>query len=115
MNQYLDDFIIDTPKKQKKAYVKNQKPEIKNYEQEVNNLMNSKCDYKNIFGYMANDSQDRQVCIKYNKQLELFVCYYIHPSKKIPVKKFSSLKSWREYNSDMYDPSYQFQYVDEIS
>ena len=112
MSYYIDDYFPDSNKKQKKSYVKNQKPEIKDYDKAVETLMNSTCDYKNIFGYIAKDKNENDVIVKYDKNTELFICYHDNNGKL--TKKFSCIKSWRDYNSDMFTPDYQYNYVDEI-
>lgn len=112
MSYFIDDYFPDSNKKQKKSYVKNQKPEIKDYDKAVETLMNSTCDYKNIFGYIAKDKSENDVVVKYAKNIELFVCYHDNNGKL--TKKFSCIKSWRDYNSDMFNPDYQYNYVDEI-
>ena len=104
-NIFIDEYDNTPSRKVKKAYMKNQPIEIDISEEAQKALLYSKVDHKNIFGYKTKDNLN----VKYNKEKELFIVY--NNSNKII---YYVNKSWRDFNSTLYDGSYKYSYEDEL-
>ena len=79
------------------------------YEQVAEDLMNTPCDYKKIFGYKVIDHETGlPAYVKYDKDNEFFTAYN---EKGKTITAFR--RSWRVYNSKMYTDE-RFEYIDEI-
>lgn len=109
-NSNFDDAFSDVEHHQKKVKV-NKLPELSKSEiaVEANNIINTLCDYKNIFGYIAKNSKNDIIYVKYNKNSEVFVAY--NPESKAFIK--TCVKTWREYNGNIYLDD-EFPYFDEL-
>lgn len=80
------------------------------FNQEVQTLLNSDCNYKNIFGYISvNDN--KTTYIKFNKDKDIYVVYYYKNNS--PVIIYSCIKTWRDYYSNMYTNE-KYPYTNEI-
>lgn len=80
------------------------------YEKYSEELMNTPCDYKNIFGYMALDKKTGDLSyVKYNKEKE-FMTIYNKNHKTVT----SFRRSYRDFMGKMYDSTQRYEYVDEI-
>lgn len=80
------------------------------YEKYSEDLMNTPCDYKNIFGYIAKDKKTGDLSyIKYDKQKEFMTVY--NKNKKT-ITSFK--RSYRDFMGKMYDSNQRYEYVDEI-
>lgn len=111
---YLDNDVefTDTPKKQKKSYVKNvfEVLPAEEFDSYGKTLMSTECNYRNILGYKAKDKKSGQECfVKHNKDKEFTIVYM---DKHKVLKAFN--QSFRDFNGNMYDPSYRYEYIDEI-
>lgn len=104
-NIFVDEYDNTPAKKTKYSYVKNQLIDTDISESAQKKLLISDVDRKNIFGYKTKDN----LMVKYNKEKELFIVYNIFDK----IIHYSN-KSWREFNSLMYDPSYVYSYEDEL-
>ena len=80
------------------------------YEKYSEELMNTPCDYKNIFGYIALDKKTGDLSyIKYDKRKE-FMTVYNKNHKTVTSFK----RSYREFIGKMYDSNQRYEYIDEI-
>lgn len=79
------------------------------YEQVAEDLMNTPCDYKRIFGYKVIDHKTGlPATIKYDKDNEFYTAYN-EDGKTITAFR----RTWRNYNIKKYTDE-RFEYVDEI-
>ena len=111
---YLDDDFEyeSTPKKAKKSYVKNTIEPLTSDEFDSYGkvLMSTDCNYKNILGYKSKDKKNGQECfVKHDKDKEFTIIY----TDKHKVLKALN-QSFRDFNGNMYDSSYRYEYIDEI-
>lgn len=103
---FFDDFIEPVKKKMRPSYQKNTHDvdctllTEEDYNREVQKLIYSRVDNKNIFGYKTDKGQYK----KFNKDLELLVIY---DDKNNKIKSYHT--SYREYNGNKWDD-----YQDEI-
>lgn len=116
--KYYDDFEEEftSPQNRKAHYDKhivNRKEydmTEEEYEKFSEELMNTPCDYRNIFGYKAIDKNNNKVAyIKYDKDKE-FMTVYNEARKTVT----SFRRSYRDFIGKMYDANERYEYVDEI-
>lgn len=116
--RYFDDFDEEfTSPQNKKAHydkhIKNGKEydmTEEEYEKYSEELMNTPCDYKNIFGYKAVDKNNGKIAyIKYDKNKE-FMTVYNEAGKTVT----SFRRPYRDFIGKMYDANERYEYVDEI-
>lgn len=118
MKYYLDDFDEEftSPRNRTNHYNKHVKDNKEfemsedEYEKYSEVLMNTPCDYKNIFGYIALDKKTGDLgYIKYDKNKEFMTVYN---SKGKTVTSFR--RSYRDFMGKMYDANQRYEYIDEI-
>lgn len=79
------------------------------YEKYSEQLMNTPCDYKNIFGYKVIDNNNgKYAYVKYDKEKEFMTVYN---DKRKTITSFK--RPWRNFTGKMYSDE-RFEYVDEI-
>lgn len=80
------------------------------YEKYSEDLMNTPCDYKNIFGYICIDKvTNKKGYVKYNKEKE-FMTVYNDAGKTVT----SFRRPYRDFIGKMYDANERYEYIDEI-
>ena len=118
-NRYFDDFDEEftSPQNRQAHYTKHIKDakeynmSEEEYEKAAEELAKTPCDYKRIYGYIAEDSQGRRTYVKYDKDTELFTTYTYRGNTPYTITAFR--RSWRDFYGKMYSDE-NYPYVDEI-
>lgn len=107
---FIDDYEYEDTQRSKRNTKIKEVPKLSRQEIETlaKTLITRNVDYKNILGYRSTDKKSKNpVIVKYDKEFEIFVVY----DNKSDII-YSANYTWRQYNWNLYDPGFRFEYED---